>query len=77
MPDALNQSRLLVVHNDAAAKAYAHIQMAMKNLAPYRTIDEDMPDMFTSSMSPDTLLISHGGLGRDRIGSYADFIFLN
>ena len=32
MPQALNSSRLLVVHNDAAAKAAAHLQLAFKNV---------------------------------------------
>jgi len=32
MPQALNSSRLLVVHNDAAAKASAHLQLAIKNV---------------------------------------------
>jgi hypothetical protein len=32
MPQALSSSRLLVVHNDAAAKAAAHLQLAFKNV---------------------------------------------
>ena len=32
MPQALNSSRLLVVHNDAAAKAAAHLHLAVKNV---------------------------------------------
>ena len=32
MPQALSSSRLLVVHNDAAAKAAAHLQLAIKNV---------------------------------------------
>lgn len=35
MPQALNSSRLLVVHNDAAAKAAAHLQLAVKNVCLY------------------------------------------
>lgn len=32
MPQALSSSRLLVVHNDAAAKASAHLKLALKNV---------------------------------------------
>lgn len=32
MPQALNSSRLLVVHNDAAAKAAAHLNLAYKTV---------------------------------------------
>ena len=32
MPQALSSSRLLVVHNDAAAKAAAHLSLAVKNV---------------------------------------------
>ena len=41
MPQALNSSRLLVVHNDAAAKAAAHMALAVKNLKVYRTAGPD------------------------------------
>lgn len=32
MPQALSSSRLLVVHNDAAAKAAAHLKLAVANV---------------------------------------------
>ena len=37
LPQALSSSRLLVVHNDAAAKAAAHLRLAIKELTPYQT----------------------------------------
>jgi hypothetical protein len=37
LPQALSTSRLLVVHNDAAAKAAAHLRLAIKELKPYQT----------------------------------------
>ena len=37
LPQALSSSRLLVVHNDAAAKAAAHLRLAIKELKPYQT----------------------------------------
>ena len=35
MPQALSSSRLLVVHNDAAAKAAAHLNLAYKTVCAY------------------------------------------
>jgi hypothetical protein len=37
MPQALNSSRLLVVHNDASAKAAAHLALAVKNVCSIQT----------------------------------------
>jgi hypothetical protein len=39
-PQSLASSRLLVVHNDAAAKAAAHLNLAYKTLKPFRTVDK-------------------------------------
>jgi hypothetical protein len=41
LPQALGSSRLLVVHNDAAAKAAAHLRLAIKELKPYQTEGPD------------------------------------
>ncbi|KAF4670122.1 hypothetical protein FOL47_002184 [Perkinsus chesapeaki] len=35
MPQALKSSRLLVVHNDAVARAVSHIKQAMRAISPY------------------------------------------
>lgn len=55
MPQALSSSRLLVVHNDAAAKAAAHMGLAVKNLKPYRTIGADGVPLDTASMGVETV----------------------
>ena len=41
LPQAISSSRLLVVHNDAAAKAAAHLRLAIKELTPYQTEGAD------------------------------------
>lgn len=38
MPQALNSSRLLVVHNDAAAKAAAHLLLAYKTVCSSKSL---------------------------------------
>lgn len=73
MPQALGSSRLLVVHNDAAAKAAAHMQLAVKNLKPYRTLGADGLPLETASVTCDPVTVS--SLVFQRQKGRADFLF--
>ena len=73
MPQALSSSRLLVVHNDAAAKAAAHMSLAVKNLRPYRTAGPDGLPLEQAGVGVDvsSVLIT----GRTRREEYNEFIY--
>ncbi len=77
MPQALGSSRLLVVHNDAAARAAAHLALAVKNLKPYRTMGPDGLPLESAAMTVDavaaaTIFPSFTNTRRDK---WASFIF--
>ena len=72
LPQALSSSRLLVVHNDAAAKAAAHLRLAIKELKPYQTEGPDgIPLEKESSIG--SVLCASGGTFRIKL-SFKDFI---
>ena len=55
-PQSLASSRLLVVHNDAAAKAAAHLNLAYKTLKPFRTVDRS--GLAVSGLDETTILVT-------------------
>jgi len=72
LPQALGSSRLLVVHNDAAAKAAAHLRLAIKELTPYQT---EGPDGLPLEKESSIGWLMYAGVSHNRIkSSFRDFI---
>jgi hypothetical protein len=74
MPQAMSSSRLLVVHNDAAARAAAHLALAVKNLKPYRTLGADGLPLETACI-PVEALTGLTGMGTNPRSTWSNFLF--